>query len=620
MIPADETAFEESLNAMTKNEVIAEAMDLYRKCTAYEIARIENDRAEKHFLEDYQKMKTELSEAREKIRSLEKQNLHLSGVQVIQSKTLFGRSSEKTGGILNSSSNDIPTDPVSEDAEEELPSDPDDNGTGSARNPNPKKPAIGSRGKKKPGKRKRDLSSLPSSEVYEYDLDELNRTFGKGNWWFAFWHKHEQVEVIKQTTYLKVTYTPAISVGLEHDLISIPYDGALIPKSFASSSLVSEIMTDKYALYLPTYRQEHAIERFGIPLSRQTMTNWVNRLSRDLLKPAYDHLCETLKTVSHQQCDETPYMVINDGLVAGHKGFVWIHRTSELLNGPEIIIYSYENSRAADHLRNFYGELSCHISITCDAYSGYTAFENDNPEEITLGGCLMHARRRFVVALSTINTKDLSEEAINGLPEMKGIILSNEIFEHDHPLKYLPPEERLRLRQETVKPSVVKYFEFVNSFDIEDPSLSEKLKDAITYSRNNETRLRRFLDDPFIPIDNGACERNVKPIALGRRNYLFSYSLSGAESTMVISSLIETAKANAADPYYYLKYLLDRMPAHVYRGVPIENRDDLLPWSEKYREYEKAQKENLLSLKAPPGNLKPKSPKKSDYKVVKKTA
>ncbi len=142
---------------------------------------------------------------------------------------------------------------------------------------------------------------------------------------------------------------------------------------------------------------------------------------------------------------------------------------------------------------------------------------------------------------------------------------------------------------------------------------SDKLKDAILYSIHQEKELRQFLSDGHIPIDNGATERSVKPIALGRRNYLFSYSLLGAEATIVLSSLIETAKANGADPYYYIKYLTEIMPKHVRQDVPITHKEDLFPWSKTFQDYQLSEKENhLASLKAPPGNDKPRTPRKRD--------
>ena len=137
---------------------------------------------------------------------------------------------------------------------------------------------------------------------------------------------------------------------------------------------------------------------------------------------------------------------------------------------------------------------------------------------------------------------------------------------------------------------------------------SDKMRDAITYSLNQEDKLRKFLNDGNIPIDNGACEREIKPRALSRNNSLFSTSMKGAEATVITTTLIETAKQNEANPYYYLKYVMERMAQKVYYYQDVE-KEELYPWSERYRKYEASQKQEMMNKAAPPGNEKPVSPK-----------
>ncbi len=150
---------------------------------------------------------------------------------------------------------------------------------------------------------------------------------------------------------------------------------------------------------------------------------------------------------------------------------------------------------------------------------------------------------------------------------------------------------RLSRRQQEVKPKVDDFFTFIRAIDLSNPLVSEKLRDAVQYALNQEACLRRFLEDGNIPIDNGACERNVKPVALSRRNSLFSLTVSGAESSVMIQTLIETARDNSADPYYYLKYLMEQMPKHLYEKGQ-EFIPEMMPWSEKYRQYETRERMN----------------------------
>lgn len=460
------------------------------------------------------------------------------------------------------------------------------------------------------GKKKRmDLSALPVQNIFDYDIDDLNRRFGEGNWRFAYWKEDRKVELIRQSTYLKVTYTPIVSVGLEHRLVRIPTENALIPKSVASPSLLAQIMLDWKRMYLPLYRQEFDPERFGFNLSRQTMSHWIGYVAHTHLLPVYEHLCSLLKLYRYQHCDETYWQVVLDERKPGAKSFIWVHRSGELSEGSQIVAYCYEKTRGADHLRSFYGSLLEMIYLTCDAYGAYPAFADESSKLLILTGCWMHCRRRLVEAALVLNVKGLSEEQVRQLPEIQAIFLIRDIYLADNPLKELSVSERLNRRLKEVKPKVDAFFTFIRTVDLSNPLVSEKLRDAIQYALNQETCLRRFLEDGNIPIDNGACERSVKPVALSRRNSLFSLTVSGAESSVMTQTLIETARANNVDPYYYLRYLMEQMPKHLYEKGR-EYMPEMMPWSEKYRQYEIRERLNAPRAQAPPGNERPKTPTK----------
>lgn len=607
MMRATSEAFRQSLSKKGNEELIQIAVSLFieKEDTFLKLTEFQN--ASNEMATQFQQMKDELQGVRSECKALREQNQHLTGIKTIQAKELFGRGTEKSEDILNRAINGGPshTDPLDEKAPE----------LADESQPGGEKILIfkdtaGHR-KKAAGKRDRDLSGLAVCSVFDYDIHALNREYGEGNWRFAFWHESSTVEVIRQATYLKKTYTPVISVGLEHDLVRIPYEHAMIPKSIASPSLLAQIITDKYSLFLPLYRQEHAPGRFGFPLSRQTMSNWIIYACHELLLPVYEFMSARLRTYTYQQCDETTYNVIHDGRNAGTKSFIWVHRTSELLDGPVIIVYCYELTRCADHLRNFYSDQTEPFYLTCDAFSAYPSFADGMDGLVTICGCFMHARRRFVEALSVLSPKGLTEEQLQQLPEVKGLTLIGEIYHADEPLKALSTAERQKKRQTDVMEKVNAYFDFVGSFDLGNPLASEKLKDAIQYSRNQEEYLRRFLCDGSIPIDDGATERSVRPVAQGRRNYLFSNTISGAEATVIASTLLETAKANDAEPYFYMKYLLEQMPQHLY-DKENGHLPDMMPWSAAYRTYENCQKQSLADCMAPPGNEKPRTPCKRD--------
>jgi hypothetical protein len=368
-------------------------------------------------------------------------------------------------------------------------------------------------------------------------------------------------------------------------------------------------MLDWKHMYLPLYRQEFDPERFGFNLSRQTMSHWIGYVAHTHLLPVYEHLCSRLKLYRYQHCDETYWQVVLDERKPGAKSFIWVHRSGELSEGPQIVAYCYEKTRGADHLRSFYGSLLEMIYLTCDAYGAYPAFADESSKLLTLTGCWMHCRRRLVEAALVLNVKGLSEEQVRQLPEIQAIFLIRDIYLADNPLKELSASERLNRRLKEVKPNVDAFFTFIRTVDLSNPLVSEKLRDAVQYALNQETCLRRFLEDGNIPIDNGACERSVKPVALSRRNSLFSLTVSGAESSVMIQTLIETARANNADPYYYLRYLMEQMPKHLYEKGR-EYMPEMMPWSEKYRQYEIRERLNAPRAQAPPGNERPKTPTK----------
>jgi len=619
MMAAKVEAFRRSLEGKTKAETDEIAVKYFCAWNEANIRLKENENASTEMAIQFQQIKAERDGLRKENEVLRKQNVHLTGVQTVQVNELFGRSTEKTKDILGQVLNDgIPqTDPLAEDSEETK-----DN-TDTDSNKETKKKILqriksiiklfgelDGRGQEE-RKKRIDLSKLPVQTIFDYDIDELNRKYGEGNWRFAFWSEKKTVERIRQISYVKSVFKPIVSVGLDHHLVRPVWENALIPKSVASPSLLAEIMLDWGKMYLPLYRQEMNEERFGFSLSRQVMSSWISTVVRDYLKKVYLYLCDQLKTYRYQQCDETYWQVVLDERKAGAKSFIWVHRSSELLTGPAIVAYCYEKTRGADHLRNFYAGILQTIFLTCDAYGAYPCFAGETGGLMILTGCYMHCRRRFIEALLILKLTKLTDEQIRELPEVQAVALIAEIYIAENALKELPADKHYEQRQENVLPKVNAFFDFIHSIDLSNPLVSDKLRDAVQYALNQEKCLRQFLDDGNIPLDNGATERSVRPVAQFRRNSLFSFTTNGAEVLVVLFTLIETAKANQADPYYYLKYLLEQMPLHLYDNGK-EYMPDLMPWSQRYQCYEADEKRNLVKTAAPPGNTKPRTPRKRD--------
>ena len=526
-------------------------------------ARLEiGDDATTEMVIQFQQIKEENAALKKENKELLRQNRNLTDQLQKRKKDLFGRKSERSSGIIDSLFDEDPVDPIDESSPEPGGQDESDNtqraaaaaALEKAKHPDGTKK---SRGRKTPGKRKKDLDSLPTRTFYNIDVDALNKKYGEGNWRIAFWRKEDTIESVHTMQYHQVEYRPVVSVGLEHDLVSEPCT-KLMPGSLASASLAAEIMYQKVVQCVPSYRIEQDFIRSGIPISRQTMMNWINRFSNEFLVIVADHMGTLLIQRNYGQCDETPYQVIMDARNAGSKSYMWVHTTSELDPDHPIIVYRFELTRKTDHLRAFYGDAGFTGNITSDCYCSYDILEKEYAD-IHGSRCLMHARRNFYYAAMLVKVKGKPQEELNELPEFKALILIDAINDAEQPLKSVSPEERLKGRQTVVAEKADVFFEYLRTLDPDDPGYTETFRDAIRYALNHEEKLRRFLDDPMIPVDNGFCERAIKPFATARRNWLFSFSIHGAEAAAILFTLTETAKANNAHPYCYLKYLLETL-------------------------------------------------------------
>ena len=613
------------LESMSREELCLSICDLIKECSEKDAIIELNSEAETEMSVQFQQIKDENAALKKENKQLLRLNKKLTDQLQMRKKDLFGRKSEQSSGLADALLSDAPADPIEETPTEPAQGETDTGDADTEKNEASEETITAStlknalnpngtgkpKGKKTKGKRRAALDGLPTRTKYIFDVDKLDQMYGKGNWRIAFWRMDDTIESVHTMQYHERVFRPVISVGLEHELLCPFPCGKILPGSLASPSMIAEAMYQKVVQCVPSYRMEADLERNSIPLSRHTITNWLIFFSLNYLVTAANYMAALLCQRNYSQCDETRYEVIMDGRKAGSQSFMWTHTTSELDPGNPIIVFRFELTRETEHLRQFYGKSGFAGNITSDAYCSYDLLEKEY-EDIHGSGCFMHVRRRFYYAATLIQIKGKAPESLADLPEIKGFKLIQEIYAEETPLKDCTPEERLQGRQSKVKEKVDAFFDYIKTLDADDPSYSEKLRDAIQYSLNQEAKLRRFLDDPMIPIDNGFCERCIKPFATGRRNWLFSYTIEGAQAVAVLFTLVETAKANQAHPYYYLKYLLEVLPKQKI-SKDTSFLDDLMPWSEAYRDYEKKEKQVAMSFFAdqcPPE--RPKTPRKKD--------
>ena len=512
---------------------------------------------------------------------------------VLKTRSTFGRSTEKFTDLVKSATN------KEEEFEDEAQTEHDENATSERTidfrpKKNPKKEdgktdsdhEEGNSKTKRKSLLKASMEKLPHELVYDIDIDSLNEMYGAGNWRIAYWHKHELLEKIPVQYYVREIYTPVISVGLDHALFTMPYQDVLMPHAYASPSLLADIIYRKFALGLPFNRQARDLMMSDVALLKQTIIHWVNTLTPELLDPIADFL--TTKLVGHRyiQGDETPMQVNKDGNGHGHKGFMWVHCTSELLDCDPIIIFCYESTRGTDHLRHLFGEFLGYM--TCDAYISYQVLEKENPE-VTVTGCLMHCRRYFAEAFFVNDVASMTDEQIAAMPETIVLMLIRDIYIEENKLKSMDATDRLAARKEKAAPKVDALYDYIHELSESDTVYSDRLNKAITYAINQEEKIRLFLTDGNIPCDNGHSERIIRSYSVGRANWLFADTVEGAHVNATVYSIVETAKANNVNVRIYLQYILEKMSSKKAKAEPLDDAflETMMPWAAEYKEYAK---------------------------------
>jgi transposase len=257
--------------------------------------------------------------------------------------------------------------------------------------------------------------------------------------------------------------------------------------------------------------------------------------------------------------DETPVPMLKPGLKRTHKAYLWSYSSSEYDQLP-VVIYDFAEGRGGQYAREFLGSWSG--KLVCDDYSGYKALFERGVVEV---GCMAHARRKFH-DLYANHSSELAEEALRYFAALYEI-------EHLAREQMLDTQGRLQLRQQRSKPIAETLRQWLTRQRGQVPDGSATAK-AIEYSLGRWAALIRYLEDGDLPIDNNHIENRIRPVALGRSNWLFAGSLRAGQRAANIMSLIQSAKLNGHDPCRYLKNILERLPTH-----PASRVAELLPHS-----------------------------------------
>ncbi len=480
--------------------------------------------------EDYDKLIAQNKELSQKIQWL------METIK-LNKKKMFGSSSEKT---VEEESAQLS---IFNEAEE----------TANIKRPEPELEEVKSHYRKKRTKKDRLPEDLPV-EVVEYRLNEEEMdcpACGEELHEMGKEVVREELKIIPAQAVIvqHVRYTYSCrnceKTGTEVPVIKAPVKNAVIKGGFASPETIAYIMTQKYLMDLPLYRQENDFKRRDILLSRQTMANWIIKCSEMWLKPIYDELHKKLVSSEIAHADETTVQVLKEpGRKAQSKSYMWLYRTGQY-EKDQIALYNYRPGRKAEYAQEFLNGFSGYLH--CDAYQGYKKLEN-----VILVQCFAHSRRKFDEAL-----KCLSEEQRKDSKAAIGKAYCDKLFEIEKNIKELPPEEKHIKRQELSKPLLDDFFTWLNSFT---PAKQSHLGNAVTYTLNQWSNLQNYLLDGRLSISNNNAEHLAKSFALCRKNFLFSNTPSGAEASATVMSIIETAKINKIDPFKYLTYIFETAP------------------------------------------------------------
>ena len=354
---------------------------------------------------------------------------------------------------------------------------------------------------------------------------------------------------------------PKLSCAHCSRVIQLPAPSRPIERGMPAPGLLAQVIVAKYADHCPLYRQQGIYRRSGVDLDRATLADWVAGAS-GLLEPLVETLGRYVLAAEKVYADDTPVPVLDPGRGKTKTGRMWTYVRDDRPAGsrdPPAVWYHYSPDRKAEHprlhLRAFCGILQA------DAYSGFAALYESG--RILEASCWAHARRHFY-ELYVATRSPIAAEAIQRIGALYAI--EREIRGH-------LPAQRAAARQERAGPLLEQLHTWLSA-TLRTVSAKSQLGAAIHYALVRWTELTRYRDDGRIEIDNNSAERSIRPIVLGRRNYLFAGSDAGGERAANIYSLIGTAMLNEMDPYLYLRHVLERIAEHVVNRIA-----ELLPWN-----------------------------------------
>mgnify|MGYP005854604689 CR=1 FL=1 len=342
----------------------------------------------------------------------------------------------------------------------------------------------------------------------------------------------------------------------EHGISIASLPSSLLDRCFADESLLADIAVKKFADHLPLYRQSEMLARDEITIKRQDLSNWVLRAGL-ALKPLHELIKDKILESGNVYTDETPVKMLAPGKGKTKDGYAWVLVGGKAQNPSYCYYQFYENRKhcnAKELLKGY------HDVLHSDKYGAYVTLAND--KKIIWCPCWSHIRRKFFeVESGDIKFRDWCLRKIKYLFKFERIAWSKS------------SEERLRIRQEKETPIIDEMIERMKE-KLGDPKIlpKSKLKQAINYFCGLIPYMKNYTLYPFARIDNNVSERAIRPLAIGRKNWLFIGNMDSGEASAILYSLIQTCRNLGVNPRQYLEDVMRRIMDH-----PANRLDELLP-------------------------------------------
>ena len=340
---------------------------------------------------------------------------------------------------------------------------------------------------------------------------------------------------------------------------------ALLPPSFVSESLAASSFYKKFALSIPYYRQETDFKQLGVAIRRDTMANWAILCHQRYLSPMMEYFEREFKKRKFIMMDETPLQVLKEpGKTPQSKSYIWLVRTGE--DGlPPIILYYYYPTRSGEHATTILNGMNPGYYFMVDGYSGYNKVK-DGKRCV----CFAHLRRYFLDAIPKGSESDVT------LPAVQAVLYCNKLFafERCYREKGYNYKKRYERRLKDEKPVLEA---FLSWLEVQKLGNNSKWNTALTYARNRKEDFMTYLEDGRCSLSNNLSENAIRPITVGRKNWLFCDSQDGAYATVAMYTIFEMAKHYNLNQYEYMKFLLEQRPS---KEMSDEELSKLAPWNE----------------------------------------